>query len=46
MNLQKGWKQGQDETTQEDYPTTEIWWKGKKTQRLLHLLHVQPTDAE
>ena len=45
MNLKKGWKQGQDENTQEDYSTTEIWWKRKDTKSTLHLLLVHATDA-
>ena len=47
MNLQKGWEQGRDENAQEDYPTTEIWWKRKDTKTTLHLLLVQfPTSKD
>ena len=27
MNLYKGWEQGRDKNTQEDYSATETWWK-------------------
>ena len=40
MDLKKVWKQGREENTQDDYPTTEQWQEKKDKETTLHVANV------
>ena len=44
MDLKKVWKQGRDENTQGDYPTSEQWRK-RKTRRLPYICKKYTADV-
>ena len=42
MNIYKYGNKAWMKNTQEEYPTTEIWWKEKDTRRLPYVYYMTP----